>query len=167
MATGSPSAGSPIPRPVGNVRPGPGGFAQTVPLTAPAPPRPSSRTGHDSLVGTVVGGRFQVEELIGQGGMGKVYRARHLTLDKPVCLKMLKPALLEDPTLVGRFEREAKAASRLNHPNSIAVLDFGRLEERGGTLYIAMEYVHGKDLRLVLRDDWPLPEPRIANIVAQ
>ena len=126
-----------------------------------------ARGPHDSLVGTVVGGRFQVEELIGQGGMGKVYRARHLTLDKAVCLKMLKPALLEDPTLVGRFEREAKAASRLNHPNSIAVLDFGRLEERGGTLYIAMEYVHGKDLRLVLRDDWPLSEERIARIMAQ
>jgi serine/threonine-protein kinase len=127
-------------------------------------PRPGH---HDPLVGTIVAGRFQIEELVGQGGMGKVYRARHLTLDKPVCLKLLKPALLEDPTLVGRFEREAKAASRLNHPNSIAVLDFGRLEERGGTLYIAMEYVQGKDLRIVLRDDWPLPEDRLARIMGQ
>src|SRR5438128_7872658 len=127
----------------------------------------SSRPARDAMVGQVVAGRFKLEELIGQGGMGKVYRARHLTLDKPVCLKMLKPALLEDPTLVGRFEREAKAASRLNHPNSIAVLDFGRLEERGGTLYIAMEFVQGKDLRLVLRDEWPLPEERIARIMAQ
>ena len=120
----------------------------------------------DPLMGAVVAGRYRIEELVGQGGMGKVYRARHLALDKAVCLKMLKPALLEDPTLVGRFEREAKAASRLNHPNSIGVLDFGR-EERTGSLFIAMEYVQGKDLRLVLRDDWPLSESRLCNIMAQ
>ena len=126
----------------------------------------SSRPARDPLIGTLVAGRFQVEELIGQGGMGKVYRARHLALDRVVCLKMLKPALLEDPTLVGRFEREAKAASRLNHPNGISVLDFGRNDADGG-LFIAMEYVQGKDLRIVLRDEWPLPEERLCNIMAQ
>ncbi len=131
------------------------------------PPAPPHKSSHDPVIGTTVAGRFLIEELVGQGGMGKVYKARHLALEKAVCLKMLKPALLEDPTLVGRFEREAKAASRLNHPNSIAILDFGRLEERGGTLYIAMEYVKGKDLRLVLRDEWPLPEARLCNIMAQ
>jgi eukaryotic-like serine/threonine-protein kinase len=118
------------------------------------------------LVGTVISGRFRMDDLIGQGGMGKVYRARHLALDRTVALKVLKPQLLEDPTLVGRFEREAKAASRLNHPNVIQVLDFGRLEN-DGTLYIVMEYVPGKDLRLVLRDDWPLAEERLCNIMAQ
>ena len=120
----------------------------------------------DPLVGTVISGRFRVDDLIGQGGMGKVYRARHLALDRTIVLKMLKPQLLEDPTLVGRFEREAKAASRLNHPNVIQVLDFGRLEN-DGTLYIVMEHVQGKDLRLVLRDDWPLAEERLCNIMAQ
>src|SRR6266478_9826701 len=128
--------------------------------------RPSQAPGADSLVGTVISGRFRVEDLIGQGGMGKVYRARHLALERTVVLKMLKPQLLEDPTLVGRFEREAKAASRLNHPNVIQVLDFGRLEN-DGTLYIVMEHVQGKDLRLVLRDDWPLAEERLCNIMAQ
>jgi serine/threonine protein kinase len=97
--------------------------------------------------------------------MGKVYKARHLSLERTVCLKMLKPALLEDPTLVGRFEREAKAASRLNHPNVIQVIDFGRTDDGG--LYIAMEYVNGKDLRTVLRDEWPLDESRLCNIIAQ
>ena len=126
----------------------------------------SSRPPRDPLVGQLVAGRFKVEELIGQGGMGKVYRARHLALDRVVCLKMLKPALLEDPTLVGRFEREAKAASRLNHPNGISVLDFGRNEADGG-LFIAMEYVQGTDLRIVLRDEWPLAEERLCNIMAQ
>ena len=119
----------------------------------------------DPLVGQMVAGRFKVEELIGQGGMGKVYRARHLALDRLICLKMLKPALLEDPTLVGRFEREAKAASRLNHPNGIQILDFGR--DTDGGLFIAMEYVQGKDLRIVLRDEWPLEEARLCNIMSQ
>jgi tRNA A-37 threonylcarbamoyl transferase component Bud32 len=120
----------------------------------------------DPLIGQVVAGRYKLEEVIGQGGMGKVYLARHLSLDRLVCLKMLRPALLEDPTVVGRFEREAKAASRLNHANSIQVLDFGR-NESDGTLFIAMEYVQGKDLRVVLRDEWPLPEERLCNIMAQ
>src|SRR5205823_5257456 len=73
--------------------------------------RPSQAAAGDALVGTVISGRFRVDDLIGQGGMGKVYRARHLALDRTVALKVLKPQLLEDPTLVGRFEREAKAAS--------------------------------------------------------
>jgi serine/threonine protein kinase len=120
----------------------------------------------DRRIGETVAGRFKVEELIGQGGMGKVYRARHLGLDRMVCLKMLKPSVLEDPTVVGRFEREAMAASRLNHPNSIQVLDFGR-NEADGALYLAMEYVQGKDLKAVLRDEWPLPEERLCHILAQ
>ena len=135
------------------------------------PPPPSGRTVlnrllRDALVGQTVAGRFRIEELIGQGGMGKVYRARHLALDKLVCLKMLKPSLLRDPTVVGRFEREAMAASRLNHPNSIQVLDFGR-SETDGALYIVMEHVQGKDLRAVLRDEWPVPEERLCQIMAQ
>src|SRR5712671_1505489 len=128
--------------------------------------RPPMLSATDPLVGTVISGRFRVDDLIGQGGMGKVYRARHLALDRTIVLKMLKPQLLEDPTLVGRFEREAKAASRLNHPNVIQVLDFGRLEN-DGTLYIVMEHVPGKDLRLVLRDEWPLAEERLCSIMAQ
>ena len=120
----------------------------------------------DPRIGQIVAGRFKVEELIGQGGMGKVFRARHLTLDRSVCLKMLKPSVLEDPTVVGRFEREAMAASRLNHPNSIQVLDFGR-NDADGALYLAMEYVEGKDLKAVLRDEWPVPEKRLCHIMAQ
>src|SRR5256712_6358504 len=103
---------------------------------------------------------------MGRGGMGKFSRARHGARDRLVCLKMLKPTLLEDSSVVGRFEREALAASRLNHPNSIQVLDFGR-NDTDGSLYIVMEYVQGKDLRLVLRDEWPLEEARLCNIMAQ
>jgi serine/threonine protein kinase len=126
----------------------------------------ASRPTRDPLIGQTVAGRFKIEELIGQGGMGKVYRARHLALDRLVCMKMLRPAVLRDPTVAGRFEREALAASRLNHPNSIQVLDFGR-NESDGSLYLVMEYVQGQDLRLVLRDAWPLPEERLCHITGQ
>jgi tRNA A-37 threonylcarbamoyl transferase component Bud32 len=141
-------------------------LAPAGPPPAPSGSRSPSRAAHDPLIGETVAGRFRIEELIGQGGMGKVYRARHLALDRLVCLKMLRPALLEDPTVVGRFEREAMAASRLNHPNSIQVLDFGR-NASDGALYIAMEYVQGKDLRELLRDEWPIPEDRLCRIVSQ
>ncbi len=127
-------------------------------------PRPTP-PGTDALVGRVVAGRFKVLELLGQGGMGKVYKALHLGLDKVVCIKTLRPALLEDPTIVGRFEREAKAASRLDHANSIHVLDFG--QDESGTLFLVMEFVPGRDLRRVLRDEFPLGEARIVKLVAQ
>ncbi len=136
--------------------------------TAGSGPAPgiASRPSRDPLIGQTVAGRFKVEELIGQGGMGKVYRARHLALDRLVCLKMLKPALHDDPTVASRFEREALAASRLNHPNSIQVLDFGR-NAADRSLYLVMEHVQGKDLQAVLRDEWPLREERLCHILAQ
>jgi tRNA A-37 threonylcarbamoyl transferase component Bud32 len=119
----------------------------------------------DPFVGTVVNGKFRVEQLIGQGGMGRVYRAHHLTLDRPVVLKMLHRAYSADPQIVQRFQREARAASRLDHPNSIAVLDFGEAED--GTLFMAMEFLPGKDLGHVVAEEFPLPEERIIRIGAQ
>ncbi len=97
--------------------------------------------------------------------MGKVYRARQLALDKPVVLKVLRQSLLSDERTVARFQREAKAASRLNHPNSISILDFGQAED--GALFIAMEFVPGQDLHQILSRDWPLPESRVVRIVSQ
>lgn len=116
-------------------------------------------------IGRTIAGRFEVLELLGQGGMGKVYKARHVGLEKMVCVKTLKPQLLEDATIAGRFKREAMAASRLNHPNAIQVLDFG--EDESGALYLAMEFVSGKDLRKTLLEEFPLGEERICHIVAQ
>ncbi len=139
-----------------------GGAGDSVPAKVQAP---ATATAPDQNVGRVLGGKFEILELIGQGGMGKVYRARHLTLDRQVCVKTLKPSLLDDATLVGRFEREAKAASRLNHPNSIQVLDFG--QDGQGGLYLVMELVRGRDLRKVLRDEFPLAESRVCHIVGQ
>ncbi|HET6411387.1 MAG TPA: hypothetical protein VFG53_04965 [Anaeromyxobacter sp.] len=98
----------------------------------------------DPLLGALLEGRYRVEAFLGQGGMGPVYRARHFSLDRPVVLKLLHRSFSGDPLLAQRFQREARAASRLNHPNSIAVLDFG--ETADGTLFMAMEYLPGRDL---------------------
>src|SRR5215208_3440350 len=118
----------------------------------------------DPFVGRTVNGKFRVEALVGQGGMGRVYRARHLTLDRPVVLKMLHAAFSGDPQVVQRFQREARAASRLNHPNSIAVLDFGEAED--GTLFMAMEYLGGRDLARLVAEEFPLAETRLVRIGA-
>jgi serine/threonine-protein kinase len=113
----------------------------------------------------VVARKYRVEKVRGEGGRGRVYRANQLVLEKPVVLKLLHPALQRDARTVARFQREAKAASRLNHPNSIDVLDFGQTDD--GALFIAMEFVDGRDLHQVLTDDWPLAEPRVIRIVTQ
>ena len=121
---------------------------------------------NDEHIGQVLAGKYKVEALIGEGGMGKVFRARQTVLDKPVVLKVLRSSLLSDERTVARFQREAKAASRLNHPNSISILDFGQ-DSRSGALYIAMEYVNGRDLHQVLSREWPLPEARVVRLVVQ
>ncbi|MBJ6763865.1 protein kinase [Myxococcaceae bacterium JPH2] len=119
----------------------------------------------DEYVGKTIAHKYRVEALIGEGGMGRVFRARQIALDKVVVLKVLRHTLLSDERTVARFQREAKAASRLNHPNSISVLDFGQAED--GALFIAMEYVAGQDLHQILSREWPLAESRVARIVNQ
>jgi len=97
--------------------------------------------------------------------MGAVYRAKQIALEKTVAIKVLHVEHADDATFAARFQREAKAASRLNHPNSMAVIDFG--EEPDGLLYIAMEYLDGRSLHRVLRDEHPLPPERIVDILMQ
>jgi eukaryotic-like serine/threonine-protein kinase len=126
---------------------------------------PAASSTADPWLGRVVNGKFRIEALVGQGGMGRVYRARHLTLDRPVVLKMLHRTFSSDPQISQRFQREARAASRLNHPNSIAVLDFGEAED--GTLFMAMEYLAGKDLAHLVAEEFPLGEARLVRIGAQ
>jgi serine/threonine-protein kinase len=119
----------------------------------------------DPLPGRLIAGNFRIEQLIGQGAMGNVYRAEQLSLGKAVAVKVLHPHLMADEKLVGRFKREAKSASRLNHPNSIQIIDSG--QDQDGTLYIAMELLVGRDLAHVIRDDFPLSLPRIVRIMTQ
>jgi serine/threonine-protein kinase len=118
------------------------------------------------LVGKLVAGKFRVEEVLGCGAMGTVYRARHLALDKDVALKTLHPELAREAAFDRRFHREARAASKLDHPNSVRVFDFG---EDDGVLYIAMELLDGQNLLEVMRGTWPAPMPgeRVIDILMQ
>jgi serine/threonine protein kinase len=119
----------------------------------------------DPIIGRIINGKYRVESFLSQGGMGRLYKATHLTLERAIVLKMLHKVFSNDPAIGERFHREAKAASRLNHPNSIAVLDFGSTED--GTLFIAMEWLGGRDLAHVIAEDYPLEEPRTIRIGAQ
>jgi hypothetical protein len=98
----------------------------------------------DQNIGRVVADRFEVLSLIGSGGMGSVYRARQVGLDRPVALKLLKEEASWDPDTVTRFHREAKAMSLLQHGNTVRVFDFGQTAD--GTLFLAMELLEGETL---------------------
>jgi eukaryotic-like serine/threonine-protein kinase len=124
---------------------------------------PMSEAGDPALIGRRIAGKFVVEKFLGGGAMGAVYRARDGSLERNVALKVMHPAVAVDPSFVTRFHREARAASRLEHPNSMHVIEFGG--EPDGLLYIAMEYLEGRDLYRVIHEDWPLPEERIADIM--
>src|SRR6185369_6339893 len=110
-------------------------------------------------------GKFVVEALVASGGAGTVYRARQLALDRIVALKVLRQDVARDAHFVERFKREARAASRLDHPNSVRVFDFGHVDE--SLLYLAMEYVEGRTLHQVIEEDWPLADARAADIMSQ
>jgi serine/threonine-protein kinase len=94
-------------------------------------PGDASKARADSLQGRLIGGKFRIESLLGAGGMGNVYRAEQLSLAKPVAVKILHHDLMTDETVVKRFEREARHASRLDHPNLVRIIDTGRDAETG------------------------------------
>jgi serine/threonine protein kinase len=118
-----------------------------------------------TLVGQTIAGKYAVEHLLAIGGMGAVYRARQIALDRLVALKILHRDLASDRQYVERFRTEAQAASRLDHPHSVRMIDFG--EDGDGLLYIAMEYAEGRNLAVVIGQDTPLPEPRIVQLMSQ
>jgi serine/threonine-protein kinase len=118
-----------------------------------------------NLLGRVVAGKFAIEEHVGGGAMGEVFRGRHVVLDTVVALKVMRPDIAKDAMFKERFYREAKLASRLDHPNSVRVIDFG--VEPDGLVYLAMEFLHGRHLLSVLREEWPLPDERVVDILAQ
>src|SRR3954452_19562005 len=107
----------------------------------------------DPLVGRTVAGKYIVESLIGSGGMGSGYRAKQLVLEKTIALKVMHDECARNAGFAARFRREAKAASRLDHPGSIRILDYG---EDDGLLYMAMEYLDGTDLFQIIQDEWPI-----------
>ncbi|AKU98918.1 serine/threonine protein kinase [Labilithrix luteola] len=120
----------------------------------------------DALVGrALAGGKLMIEHLIGRGGVGAVYKARHRELRMPVAVKVLHESFQRDIDFCRRFYAEALAASRLDHPNITRVIDFG--QEPDGLLYLAMEFLDGVELRDVLAKEGPLDPVRIATVMMQ
>ncbi len=101
--------------------------------------------GPESLVGIVVAGRYRVERVVGEGGMGAVYQAEHVLMRKRFALKVLHPEMGRLPEVVARFEREAMAAAHIEHPNVAGATDFGKLDD--GSFFLVLEYVEGESLR--------------------
>lgn len=121
----------------------------------------------DTLLGTIVAGRFRIHEILGEGACGVVYLAEHARRGTRHAVKVLHASLEDDDWVVERFRREALAASRLDHPNIVFIEDFGRAED--GQFYLVMPYVPGTSLEDVIADAKPavLPYPRVLRILAQ
>jgi serine/threonine protein kinase len=122
-------------------------------------------TTDDKFVGKTLPGGYHILDLISVGGMGRVYRAEQSALGRTVAVKIIHPHLLSDDNSALRFITEARAASQLNHPNSIAVFDFGRTDD--GQPYLVMEFLRGKDLARVAYEEGPLAFSRIVDVLRQ
>ena len=109
-------------------------------------------------------GKFCLRRCVGTGASGTVYQADQLALGRTVAIKILRPELTRDPRFVRRFHDEALAASRLNHPNTVSIIDYGQTED--GLLYLVMEFLRGPTLTQVLHSESLRPS-RIADLVAQ
>lgn len=119
----------------------------------------------DPLIGATLAGKYKIEKLIKMGGMGAVYRGRHVMMEKTVAIKVLRPALAGDDAIVARFSREAKAASRISHPHAVSVTDFGEAEN--GVVFLVMEYLDGHTLKEEIAKQGPLSLERAVEIVRQ
>ena len=128
-------------------------------------PTPPAEAG-DSLVGQIIGGRYRVTQLLGEGGMGRVYLAEQQmgTNVRKVAVKTLQSQYAQDPQVLARFHRECGTVSELEHPNTIHFFDFGQTPD--GQLYIAMEFVQGQSLSLALQPG-PMRPERVLKILAQ
>jgi serine/threonine-protein kinase len=119
----------------------------------------------DPLIGRTLPGGYVILELVGVGGMGRVYRAEQTTLGRTVAVKIIHPHLVGEENAAARFITEARAASRLNHPNSVGIIDFGKTDD--GQLYLVMEFLRGRDLARILSEEGPLSLRRIVDVVRQ
>ncbi|MBN8613617.1 MAG: protein kinase [Deltaproteobacteria bacterium] len=126
----------------------------------------ASRVAPEELKpGLVIANRFRLEALLGEGGMGQVYRATHLELGHPVAVKLVRPALATSPLLRARFEREARATSLLRSPHIVSVYDYGCTP--GGIPFLIMEYLDGQTLGGLLSQQGRLPLVSVSRIVTE
>ncbi|HEY0195715.1 MAG TPA: protein kinase [Kofleriaceae bacterium] len=124
-----------------------------------------ARSDYDKLIGQTLDGRYYVEKKIGEGGMGVVFSARHTVIERPLAIKVLKRDAMRDTATIQRFVQEAKAASRIGHPNIVDVTDFGTTPD--GMTYSVMEFVPGQTLGAAIRLAAPFPAQRAIRITAQ
>jgi len=120
---------------------------------------------HDPYLGQVIDGKYRIDAKIGMGGMGAVYRAARLQIGDEVAIKILNTEHVSEPQARERFQREAQAAARLKHPNAVFIVDFGITS--AGLVYLVMELLHGESLRQLIKQEGPLAEPVVAEILNQ
>jgi len=131
--------------------------------TEPAPPQ--TNPPEPSIVGREIAGRYRILEKLGEGGMGAVFRAEQISLKRKVAVKLLRPELSSNPSVVRRFNAEAELAAKLSHPNTVTLFDFG--QDTDGSLFIAMELIDGQSLREALAKSAPLGQDRVLAICEQ
>jgi serine/threonine protein kinase len=119
----------------------------------------------DPLLGSTIDGRYEVMELLGEGGMGRVYEVRHVALDRRFAMKVLRRDLARDEELASRFIQEAKATASVRHPNVVEITDFGRMPD--GVPYFVMELLVGETLGHVIKGGGPIPSKRAVRILKQ
>ncbi|MBN8722493.1 MAG: serine/threonine protein kinase [Acidobacteria bacterium] len=119
----------------------------------------------DPFINSVLDGKYLIEESIGKGGMGLVYRAKHVNFNRLFAIKILKNELVSDPQAIKRFRNEANAAGMIRHPNAITISDFNITND--GTAYLVMDYVEGKSLRDILKKEGRQSYRRTVNLIAQ
>ena len=119
----------------------------------------------DPFLGKVIDGRYEILARIGEGGMGVVYKARQVSIDRVIALKMLNPQMAADQQWVQRFYNEAKACSRLQHPNTIRMFDFGQTSD--GRLFMTMEFLDGLTLRQAIGSQAPMASNRVLKVLIQ
>lgn len=119
----------------------------------------------DPLIGRVIADKFRLRECVGMGASGSVYKADQIALHRTVAIKVLNQELANDDRLVRRFQDEAMAASRLNHPNTVSIIDYGQTED--GLLYLAMEFLNGRTLTQMIQRELPFRPAWIADTIAQ
>ncbi len=115
-------------------------------------------------IGTVLGGRYEIQKLLGMGGMGAVYKAHDLEVDRTVGLKVIRPDLAGNPAILARFKQELVLARQVTHRNIIRIYD---LNEADGVKFITMEFIEGEDLRTILTREGKLPPKEAVNIMRQ
>ncbi|HEY7544250.1 MAG TPA: bifunctional serine/threonine-protein kinase/formylglycine-generating enzyme family protein [Blastocatellia bacterium] len=119
----------------------------------------------DPLIGKMFAGRFQIMEKIGQGGMGAIYKAVHTRMDRTCAIKLLTALSSDNQAALARFNREARMASRIDHPHAVIIYDFG--ESESGIPYLAMEFIDGKPLSHLMAKEKTLPIDRVVHITDQ